>query len=110
MDENEVYRWIMEQKNSDKKQNEIETVNESILRVLIDDLQYLAVLFFDEKSCENCDKIIHELEKIGKKIQNGSELNFIEIFFLVFLKMMTHFNMEFILLNVIVWISLKNWT
>lgn len=63
LDENEVYRWIMEQKNSDKKQNEIETVNKDILKVLIDDLQYLAVLFFDENSCENCNKIINELGK-----------------------------------------------
>ena len=64
LDENEVYRWIIEQKNSNKKENEIETVSEDILKVLIDNLQYLAVLFFDENSCDNCHKIIQELEKI----------------------------------------------
>ena len=54
----------MNKKNSNKKENEIETVSEDILKVLIDDLQYLAVLFFDENSCDNCHKIIQELEKI----------------------------------------------
>lgn len=64
LDENEVYRWIMEQKNSDKKENEIELVNEEILKVLIDDLPSIAVLFTgDEKSCENCNKVLQELGK-----------------------------------------------
>lgn len=64
LDENEVYRWILDQKNSNKKEDEIELVTSNILRVLIDDLPKIAVFFYDEKSCENCDVILKELETI----------------------------------------------
>ena len=60
--EKDVMEWILEEKS--KKADAIELVDRTTLNVLISDVEYIAVFFYNKAYCETCPKIMEELEHI----------------------------------------------
>ncbi|XP_044743397.1 uncharacterized protein LOC123305679 isoform X2 [Chrysoperla carnea] len=61
MHEEEILEWVLE--SSEKQPDVIENVDRKTLQVLINDVEHLAVFFYNDK-CEECPKILEELETI----------------------------------------------
>ncbi|XP_073845697.1 hulk isoform X4 [Musca autumnalis] len=61
MKEDEILEWILELHESTA--DVIESVDRKTLQVLINDVEHLAVFFYDDK-CESCSDILEELENI----------------------------------------------
>jgi len=61
MNEDEILEWVLELYESNP--DVIESVDRKTLQVLINDVEHLAVFFYDEK-CESCPGILDELETI----------------------------------------------
>lgn len=61
-DEESVLKWLLD--NKTPKEDVIELVDRKMLEVLLDDVEYIAVFFYDPKNCQNCKKILEELENI----------------------------------------------
>ncbi|KAK8786612.1 hypothetical protein V5799_023615 [Amblyomma americanum] len=60
--EEAVLDWLIDDDNRELA-DEIEAVNRRMLDKLVDDSPFLAVLFYEE-DCEDCDKVLKELENI----------------------------------------------
>ncbi|RWS24346.1 uncharacterized protein B4U80_03687, partial [Leptotrombidium deliense] len=60
--EDAVLKWLMD--NKGQKEDVIELVNKKMLQVLINDVENIAVFFYDKDRCSVCDKILVELEHI----------------------------------------------
>ncbi|GFQ72443.1 thioredoxin domain-containing protein [Trichonephila clavata] len=63
MDEESVLKWLVESKQM--KDDVIEYVDKKMLDVLLDDVDHIAVYFY-EKGCTECDTIIQHLEKVDE--------------------------------------------
>ncbi|XP_038121966.1 uncharacterized protein LOC6054588 isoform X3 [Culex quinquefasciatus] len=61
MNEEEILEWVLEQYES--KPEVIESVDRKTLQVLVNEIEHLAVLFYDDE-CETCPKILEKLETI----------------------------------------------
>nr|XP_040222177.2 uncharacterized protein LOC120949163 isoform X9 [Anopheles coluzzii] len=61
MKEEEILEWVLEQYNT--KPEIIESVDRKTLQVLVNEVEHLAVLFYDD-DCETCPKILEKLETI----------------------------------------------
>ncbi|XP_013108154.1 uncharacterized protein LOC106087600 isoform X2 [Stomoxys calcitrans] len=61
MKEEEILEWVLELHESTA--DVIESVDRKTLQVLINDVEHLAVFFYDDK-CESCSDILEELENI----------------------------------------------
>ncbi|XP_005191459.1 uncharacterized protein LOC101896609 isoform X6 [Musca domestica] len=61
MKEDEILEWVLELHESTA--DVIESVDRKTLQVLINDVEHLAVFFYDDK-CESCSDILEELENI----------------------------------------------
>jgi len=61
MKEEEILEWVLELYESNP--DVIESVDRKTLKVLINDVEHLAVFFYDDK-CESCPGILEELETI----------------------------------------------
>ncbi|XP_018318516.1 uncharacterized protein LOC108732303 isoform X2 [Agrilus planipennis] len=61
MHEEAILEWILDLRDS--APDVIESVDRKTLQVLINDVDHLAVFFYDEK-CKECDEILEELENI----------------------------------------------
>ncbi|XP_052898444.1 uncharacterized protein LOC128305163 [Anopheles moucheti] len=61
MNEEEILEWVLEQYNT--KPEIIESVDRKTLQVLVNEVEHLAVLFYDDE-CETCPKILEKLETI----------------------------------------------
>ncbi|XP_075167247.1 hulk isoform X4 [Haematobia irritans] len=61
MKEEEILEWVLELHESTA--DVIESVDRKTLQVLINDVEHLAVFFYDDK-CESCSSILEELENI----------------------------------------------
>ncbi|XP_053665488.1 uncharacterized protein LOC128714637 [Anopheles marshallii] len=61
MNEEEILEWVLEQYNT--KPEIIESVDRKTLQVLVNEVEHLAVLFYDD-DCETCPKILEKLETI----------------------------------------------
>ncbi|XP_055930888.1 uncharacterized protein LOC129961093 [Argiope bruennichi] len=61
MEEDKVLKWLIE--NKEKKDDVIEYVDKKMLDLLLDDVEHIAVYFY-EKGCTECENIIKELETI----------------------------------------------
>jgi len=73
LNEEEVLAWLIEQKTEET----IANVNRNMLMRLIDEKEYLAVLFFKDDD-EESDEIVEELEKIDDECE-GFEIEFVKI-------------------------------
>ncbi|XP_034934946.1 uncharacterized protein hlk isoform X3 [Chelonus insularis] len=64
MHEDEILDWVLELRRSTP--DVIESVDRKTLQVLINDVEHLAVLFYDddEEKCDTCRQILEELETI----------------------------------------------
>ncbi|CAN8017692.1 unnamed protein product, partial [Ixodes persulcatus] len=60
-DEDQVLKWLTESK--ERANDEIELVDRRMLEMLLEDMQNVAVFFFDD-NCPECDKVLEELENI----------------------------------------------
>ncbi|XP_075553237.1 hulk isoform X4 [Dermacentor variabilis] len=60
--EEAVFEWLIDDDNRELA-DEIEAVNKRMLDKLVDDSPFLAVLFYEE-DCEDCEKVLKELENI----------------------------------------------
>lgn len=60
-EEENVLKWLTKQ----VKEDTIEEVTEEILEKLIEKNSHVLV-FFAPNNCKECDKILHELENIGR--------------------------------------------
>ncbi|XP_055609782.1 uncharacterized protein LOC129756793 isoform X2 [Uranotaenia lowii] len=61
MNEEEILEWVLEQYET--KPEVIESVDRKTLQVLVNEIEHLAVLFYDD-DCETCPKILEKLETI----------------------------------------------
>uniref|UniRef100_A0AAG5DAU9 Thioredoxin domain-containing protein n=1 Tax=Anopheles atroparvus TaxID=41427 RepID=A0AAG5DAU9_ANOAO len=61
MKEEEILEWVLQQYNT--KPEIIESVDRKTLQVLVNEVEHLAVLFYDDE-CETCPKILEKLETI----------------------------------------------
>ncbi|XP_055526872.1 uncharacterized protein LOC129719507 isoform X1 [Wyeomyia smithii] len=61
MNEEEILEWVLQQYGS--KPEVIESVDRKTLQVLVNEVEHLAVLFYDD-DCETCPKILEKLETI----------------------------------------------
>ncbi|XP_065090646.1 uncharacterized protein hlk isoform X3 [Ochlerotatus camptorhynchus] len=61
MNEEEILEWVLQQYES--KPEVIESVDRKTLQVLVNEVEHLAVLFYDDE-CETCPKILEKLETI----------------------------------------------
>ncbi|XP_062543075.1 uncharacterized protein LOC134210806 isoform X2 [Armigeres subalbatus] len=61
MNEEEILEWVLQQYES--KPEVIESVDRKTLQVLVNEIEHLAVLFYDD-DCETCPKILEKLETI----------------------------------------------
>nr|XP_019531543.2 uncharacterized protein LOC109403225 isoform X5 [Aedes albopictus] len=61
MNEDEILEWVLQQHES--KPEVIESVDRKTLQVLVNEIEHLAVLFYDD-DCETCPKILEKLETI----------------------------------------------
>ncbi|XP_021697967.1 uncharacterized protein LOC5573987 isoform X8 [Aedes aegypti] len=61
MNEDEILEWVLQQYES--KPEVIESVDRKTLQVLVNEIEHLAVLFYDD-DCETCPKILEKLETI----------------------------------------------
>ncbi|XP_011696351.1 PREDICTED: uncharacterized protein LOC105455018 isoform X4 [Wasmannia auropunctata] len=61
MHEEEILEWVLELRTTTP--DVIESVDRKTLQVLINDVEHLAVFFYDDK-CESCAEILEELETI----------------------------------------------
>ncbi|XP_012231800.1 uncharacterized protein hlk isoform X2 [Linepithema humile] len=61
MHEEEILEWVLELRTTTP--DVIESVDRKTLQVLINDVEHLAVFFYDDK-CESCGQILEELETI----------------------------------------------
>ncbi|XP_055620748.1 uncharacterized protein LOC129765014 isoform X3 [Toxorhynchites rutilus septentrionalis] len=61
MNEEEILEWVLDQYES--KPEVIESVDRKTLQVLVNEVEHLAVLFYDDE-CETCPKILEKLETI----------------------------------------------
>ena len=61
-DEDTVLKWLIDQKAA--KDDVIELVDRHMLEVLLDDIDYIVVFFYDSDDCKQCDQILKELENI----------------------------------------------
>ncbi|XP_039290477.1 uncharacterized protein LOC111055351 isoform X2 [Nilaparvata lugens] len=61
MQEEAILEWVLELHESEP--DVIESVDRKTLQVLINDVEHLAVFFYDDK-CESCPEILEELETI----------------------------------------------
>ena len=61
-DEDTVLQWLIDQKVA--KEDVIELVDRYMLEVLLDDIDYITVFFYDKEDCKECDQILKELENI----------------------------------------------
>ncbi|XP_053689496.1 uncharacterized protein LOC128738420 [Sabethes cyaneus] len=61
MNEEEILEWVLQQYES--KPEVIESVDRKTLQVLVNEVEHLAVLFYDD-DCETCPKILEKLETI----------------------------------------------
>jgi hypothetical protein len=61
-DEDTVLKWLLD--NKEAKEDVIEMVDRHMLEVLLDDIDYIAVFFYDEDDCPDCEAILRELENI----------------------------------------------
>uniref|UniRef100_A0A182NJ40 Thioredoxin domain-containing protein n=1 Tax=Anopheles dirus TaxID=7168 RepID=A0A182NJ40_9DIPT len=61
MKEEEILEWVLQQYNT--KPEIIESVDRKTLQVLVNEVEHLAVLFYDD-DCETCPKILEKLETI----------------------------------------------
>ncbi|XP_058464962.1 uncharacterized protein LOC131438746 isoform X2 [Malaya genurostris] len=61
MKEEDILEWVLQQYES--KPEVIESVDRKTLQVLVNEVEHLAVLFYDD-DCETCPKILEKLETI----------------------------------------------
>ncbi|XP_053677747.1 uncharacterized protein LOC128727826 isoform X3 [Anopheles nili] len=61
MKEEDILEWVLQQYNT--KPEIIESVDRKTLQVLVNEVEHLAVLFYDD-DCETCPKILEKLETI----------------------------------------------
>ncbi|XP_035790583.1 uncharacterized protein LOC118465954 isoform X7 [Anopheles albimanus] len=61
MKEDDILEWVLQQYNT--KPEIIESVDRKTLQVLVNEVEHLAVLFYDD-DCETCPKILEKLETI----------------------------------------------
>ncbi|EFN67268.1 Putative protein disulfide-isomerase C1F5.02 [Camponotus floridanus] len=61
MHEEEILEWVLDLRTTTP--DVIESVDRKTLQVLINDVEHLAVFFYDDK-CESCSEILEELETI----------------------------------------------
>ncbi|XP_058053286.1 uncharacterized protein LOC131205271 isoform X5 [Anopheles bellator] len=61
MKEDDILEWVLQQYNT--KPEIIESVDRKTLQVLVNEVEHLAVLFYDD-DCESCPKILEKLETI----------------------------------------------
>ncbi|XP_058832626.1 uncharacterized protein LOC131690704 isoform X5 [Topomyia yanbarensis] len=61
MKEEQILEWVLQQYES--KPEVIESVDRKTLQVLVNEVEHLAVLFYDD-DCETCPKILEKLETI----------------------------------------------
>ncbi|XP_052860920.1 uncharacterized protein LOC128267978 isoform X6 [Anopheles cruzii] len=61
MKEEDILEWVLQQYNT--KPEIIESVDRKTLQVLVNEVEHLAVLFYDD-DCESCPKILEKLETI----------------------------------------------
>lgn len=61
-DEDTVLKWLIDNKVA--KEDVIELVDRHMLEVLLDDIDYITVFFYDADDCKNCKQILQELENI----------------------------------------------
>uniref|UniRef100_A0A1B6LZY4 Thioredoxin-like fold domain-containing protein n=1 Tax=Graphocephala atropunctata TaxID=36148 RepID=A0A1B6LZY4_9HEMI len=61
MQEEAILEWVLDL--SESTPDVIESVDRKTLQVLINDVEHLAVFFYDDK-CESCEQILEELETI----------------------------------------------
>ncbi|XP_050098548.1 uncharacterized protein LOC126579208 isoform X2 [Anopheles aquasalis] len=61
MKEDDILEWVLQQYNT--KPEIIESVDRKTLQVLVNEIEHLAVLFYDD-DCETCPKILEKLETI----------------------------------------------
>ncbi|OQV19358.1 hypothetical protein BV898_06593 [Hypsibius exemplaris] len=71
MDEDTVFAWILDQ----QQQETIENVNAEILEKILEEEEYVAVFFYNDK-CKNCDTVLAELEKIDDE-SNDAGIHFV---------------------------------
>ncbi|UYV79369.1 hypothetical protein LAZ67_17002343 [Cordylochernes scorpioides] len=76
MDEEKVLAWLTDL-DSMELPDKIEEVNAKILENLIEDTDYVVVLFYKE-DCERCDLVLHELEEIDDEA-DGQGIAFVKI-------------------------------
>ncbi|XP_052121699.1 uncharacterized protein LOC113208203 [Frankliniella occidentalis] len=62
MHEEQILEWVLDLHESTP--DVIESVDRKTLRVLIEDVEHLAVFFYDDKCGKQCDDILEELETI----------------------------------------------
>lgn len=58
-----VLKWLIDEK-SEGKAEIIELVDRETLEILLEEVDYIAVFFYDPDDCDNCEKILEELEHI----------------------------------------------
>uniref|UniRef100_A0A336L648 CSON004835 protein n=1 Tax=Culicoides sonorensis TaxID=179676 RepID=A0A336L648_CULSO len=62
MNEDQILQWVLDLYES--KLDVIESVDRKTLQVLIRDNDHLAVLFYSDEDCDECDQVLEELETI----------------------------------------------
>lgn len=61
-DETSVLEWLINEKG--ETVDVIESVDRNTLEELLEEVDYIAVFFYDAEDCETCDQILEELENI----------------------------------------------
>lgn len=73
----DVLKWVTSEEALDSP-DQIEALNEKMLDKLLTRSSYVAVLFTKAKGCSECDKVLHELEKIDH-IAEDKGIDFVRI-------------------------------
>ncbi|XP_074599634.1 hulk isoform X2 [Brevipalpus obovatus] len=73
----DVLKWVTSEEALDSP-DQIEQLNEKMLDKLLSRSQYVAVLFTRPKGCSDCEKVLHELEKIDH-IAEENGIDFVRI-------------------------------